>query len=265
MKLILDTNVHSDLARTNLADRPDLFDPNMLRRLEAIISHPDIELIVPGPMFMEFQWPRDKQERWTCKVVDIANSIGMLAEDPVAWDLHRLLAEYQDEDPPKLKIVHGSRNEILAVLGDWHPSQMIGQAMTALGMSSNAEAISQQARQCPEGVSKQDHRRQLAEKERQAAAIMSDPVQFQQLLEFAAGEQMQESIRQNLLAEGFDEEEAAVAVQRHLENFSLFNGAGAGLSAPSAPEFRRGPVMKVGIETAASETWSRLARSASSG
>ena len=86
MKLLLDTNIHS-----KWADRTVALASDDVRRLEAIVRHPKVDLIVPGPEFMEFPWPTDKQERWANRVVDIASSIALLAEDPVAWDLLPLL------------------------------------------------------------------------------------------------------------------------------------------------------------------------------
>src|SRR5262245_44501980 len=120
VRIILDTNVHSDWA-----NEPCHLQPALTSRLEEALASERVELMVPGELFVEFQWPRDKQLRWLERVGAKTRNLLVLMEDVRAWEIRCAAARLRGVDVPRLRIHQGSALELYGEMRRWHPSPTV--------------------------------------------------------------------------------------------------------------------------------------------
>jgi hypothetical protein len=176
VKIILDTNIHSDWA-----SEPCRLHPSLVEGLTTFLKRPDTELIVPGELFVEFRWSIEKQARWLQRVGSCSPYVRIGLKTPVSWELDNAIAVLRGSAQAPFPLQRISSVEFFIELARWHRSHVMKFTQDILVMASRAENAAREANAKPEGMPKREYLRRLNEQHDATAEILASEAGLRQL------------------------------------------------------------------------------------
>jgi len=195
LQVILDTNVHSDWA-----DEPCRLPSHHAAGLDMLLARPGVSLVIPGELFVEFQWPREKQLRWYDRVISRLSHVAVGFVSPVRWGLDAELARMRGKRPGDFPIAHLTPSSLMAQMQTWHPSNTVTVLSDAMRLATHADASARLADARPPEVSKAAFVRYRKEKHLVAAQILGTHCGLDKLASHLKSAEFQASAREELRA-----------------------------------------------------------------